>query len=441
MGEDRGHKDVELRSEELHEVMGKTPPWILRWGIFVLFLIVLVILIGSAFFKYPDVIVADMTLTGRFPAAQIVSRASGKMSLLYVTDGQGVKKNMKLAVIENPASTDDVLFLEQLLEQHKNNPDSVLSIISSKSEDNKDLSLGDIQSVYTSFLNSLNEYDNYYSLNYYTKKIENISRQIEKYRVYYTNQQRQQKVMEQQYLLAKQQYSRDSVLFLQGVISSSDYDNATSSFLQIRYSLESGYSSLENLLIQIGEMENNLLDMELQQSEKFSVLMHNYHTATEQLINAINSWTLNYCLTTPIEGKVTFTRYWNENQFIQAGENVFTIVPDEDADEELIGKALLPIARSGKVKVGQRVIVRFANFPDQEFGIVDGLVNSISLVPLENNYLVEITLPNGLKTNYKKTLPVTHEMKATAEIVTENLSLLERFLMPVKKIFKEGYSD
>ena len=69
---------------------------------------------------------------------------------------------------------------------------------------------------------------------------------------------------------------------------------------------------------------------------------------------------------------------------------------------------------------------------------MEGIVNSISLVPTDNNYLVEITLPNGLKTNYKKTLPVTHEMKATAEIVTENLSLLERFLMPVKKIFKEG---
>ena len=165
--------------------------------------------------------------------------------------------------------------------------------------------------------------------------------------------------------------------------------------------------------------------------------MHNYYTSSEQLSNAISSWELNYCLTSPIVGKVTFTKYWNENQFVQTGENVFTIVPNEE--DELVGKALLPITRSGKVKTGQKVIIRFVNYPDQEFGIVEGIVNSISLVPTNNNYLVEITLPNGLKTNYKKTLTVTHEMKATAEIVTENLSLLERFLMPIKKILKESF--
>ena len=434
MEENKEHKEIELRSEELHEVMGRIPPWILRQGISVLFIIIIVILIGSYFFKYPDVIQAEMTLTGRYPVAQVVSRASGKISILFTTDGQIVEKNTKLAVIENPASTEDIFFLKILLEQHKSNPDSILSNI----KNNKELSLGDVQSFYATFLNSLNEYDNYYSLNYFSKKIENTQKQINKYRAYYENQQRQQKVVEKQHILAEQQYARDSVLYKQGVISSSDYDNATASLLQNRYSLESGYASLENLLIQIGEMENNLLDMELQQSEKISVLMLNYHTATEQLANAISSWELNYCLTTPIDGKVTFTKYWNENQFIQAGENAFTIVPNED--DELLGKALLPIVRSGKVEKGQRVIIRFVNYPDQEFGIVDGVVNSISLVPTDNNYLVEITLPNGLKTNYQKTLPLTHEMKATAEIVTENLSLLERFLMPVKKILKEGYN-
>ena len=232
------------------------------------------------------------------------------------------------------------------------------------------------------------------------------------------------------------QYNRDSSLYSHGVISPSEHDNAISANLQSRYSLESDYASLESQLIQIGEMETNLLDMELQQAEKESILMHSYHTATEQLFNAINSWELNYCLITPIDGKITFIKYWNENQFIIGGESVFTIVPEEN--KELIGKALLPIVRSGKVEAGQKVIIRFVNYPDQEFGIVDGIVSSISLVPLEDNYQVDISLPKGLTTNYGKTLPVTYEMKASAEIVTENISLLERFFMPLKKIFKEG---
>ena len=114
MEETKEHKEIEIRSEELHEVMGKIPPWILRQGITVLFVIIIVILIGSYFFRYPDVVPAEMTLTGRYPVAQIVSRASGKISQLYISDGQNVEKNTKLAVIENPASTEDMIFLKPL---------------------------------------------------------------------------------------------------------------------------------------------------------------------------------------------------------------------------------------------------------------------------------------------------------------------------------------
>lgn len=437
---EKTHKDIELRSEEVQEVMGKIPPWILRQGITILFIIVLVLLIGSWFFKYPDVITADMTLTGRYPVAQIVSRSSGKISELYVNDGQDINENMPLAIIENPATTTDVLFLKQLIQKQAQNPDSILHSIKydvkDKVNESSELSLGEIQSSYTSFLTSLHEYENHYSLNYYAKKIAATKEQINKYRTYYKNQQRQQQVVEEQYQLAAQQYNRDSTLHTRGVLSPSEHETAKATFLQNRYTLESGYASLENLLIQIGEMETNLLDMELQQAEKESVLIQNYQTNLEQLINAINSWELNYCLISPIAGTITFTKYWNENQFIQVGENVFTIVPSEK--DELIGKASLPIQRSGKVKTGQRVIIRFANFPDQEFGIVNGAVNTISLVPMENNYQVDIALPNGLTTNYKKVLPVTYEMKATAEIVTEDISLLERLFMPIRKILKEG---
>jgi HlyD family secretion protein len=458
---------MELRSDELHEVMGRVPPWILRRGIRLLLCIVTVIFIGSAFFKYPDVIVAEMTLTGRLPVAPLVARASGKLSALYVVDGQDVAADSVLAVIENAARTEDVLWLKgwmggmeasQKFSPNLNKVPNLVKVPSSRHCESSEaissnatidcfvprndgaatgLALGEIQSVYGSFLNVLNEYNNYYSLNYYGKKIENTRSQVEKYRQYYACQQRQQSIVVQQHIIASQQMERDSMLFAWEIITSTEYDNARMSFLQSRYSLESSYASLENLQIQIGEMENNLLDMELQKAEKESVLANSLHTVAEQLQNALNAWQLTYCLTAPIDGKVTFTKIWHENQFVQSGEAVFTIVPAES--EELLGKALLPIARSGKVEVGQRVIVRFANYLDEEYGIVNGLVSSISMVPTsEDNFLVEIALPDGLITNYGKTLPVTFEMKASAEIVTQDVSLLERFVMPLRKIFAEG---
>ena len=431
------NKLPELRSEEVQEVMGDIPSWILRWGITVLFLVVATLVIGSCFFKYPDVIVSEMTLTGRFPVAPIVARASGKISKLYVKDGQTVDYNAPLAVIENPASTDDVFFLKSMVSRYINMPDSFLIHYHGRNRGNAELALGEIQSTYSSFLNNLHEYENYYSFNYYPKKIAATREQIAKYHSYYQNQKRQQEVLEAQFGLAAQQYSRDSLLFSREVISPSEFETARSVFLQSRYTLENGYMSLENLQIQIGELDVNLLDMELQRAERENLLLQNFRINAEQLMNAINSWELTYCLSSPIEGKVTFTKYWNENQFVSVGDNVFTVVPD--AGDELLGKALLPIQRSGKVKTGQRVIIRFLNFPDQEFGVVNGRVQSVSLVPAENNYLIEIALPDGLTTNYRKTLPVTYEMKASAEIVTEDLRLIERFFLPVKRVLTEGF--
>lgn len=427
------HKEVELRSEEVQEIMGQLPAWIIRWGITILFIVVLALVIGSCFFKYPDVIQANMTLTSYHPAAQVVARTAGKINTLYVADQQEVKEGTRLAVIENPASTEDVFYLQERLAKGMNNPDSALALFFPV----KELSLGSIQSAYAAFLRGLHDYENYKKLDYYPQKIASVNDQIAKYKNYYENLLKQSQLVKSQYEIAGKQYGRDSLLYVRKVISASEFETSKSTFLQSRYSLEGQNASLNNLKIQIGQMEENLLDLQLQQVEKESVLLQDYRTNAEQLNNEINSWTLNYLLVSPVAGKITFNKYWTENQNVTAGESIFTIVPEEK--ETLIGKALLPVARSGKVKAGQRVIIRFTNYPDQEFGVVNGVVSSISLVPMEDNYMVEIGLPNGLVTNYHKTLPVSQEMQAVADIVTEDLRLIERFFMPLKKIFKEGF--
>ena len=155
---------------------------------------------------------------------------------------------------------------------------------------------------------------------------------------------------------------------------------------------------------------------------------------------------MNYVLPAPIDGNVSFASYWAENQNVTAGQEIFTVIPAERG--EIIGKAFLPIARSGKVKKGQKVNIRFQNFPENEFGIVRGVVDNISQVPVEavnsmtgireSSYVVSICLPDGLKTNYKKELPFQPQMQAQADIITEDLSVLERFFLPLKKIWKEG---
>lgn len=432
---EKENKEIEIRSEEVQEVMGQIPSWIVRWGITLLFAVVLALVIGSCFFRYPDVIVTEMTLTGQQPVSPIVARTSGKITQFCVADGEIVQPGQLLAIIENPATSDAVFQLKEVVNGNLYSPDSILS----HNPFTQLEKLGDIQSSYITFLNSLHEYRNYIELDYYPQKKNFTQGQISKYRDYHQNMLRQYKVTQSQHGIACQQYSRDSALFARGVLSPAEFEASQTTHLQSQYTLEGASATLENLAIQIGQYEETLLDLELQQREKESQLKQSYRAAVEQLIHAISSWELSYCLSSPIEGKATFTTYWNENQHVNSGDVVFSIVPDGEGT--LIGKSLLPIDRSGKVKTGQRVIVRFTNFPDQEFGIVNGELASISLVPNENNYMAEIRFPHGLKTNYGLLLPLSHEMKASAEIVTAELRLIQRFFMPIKKELKEGFAQ
>ncbi len=428
-------KDIELRSEEVQEVMGHMPSWILRWGITLFFVIILTLLIGSFFFRYPDTITATMTLTSDNPAVQIIARANGRLTSLYIEDKQKVGSGDYLAVIENTAVTEDILQLRNTLIPIVNEPDTALLLFNVERE----LKLGNAQSLYTNFLRSLYDFKNYKVLNYYPQKINSLRKQIGKYEVYHRNLIGQLQIQQEQYEIGKKQYDRDSILFEEGILAAADLEVTRTQLLQKRTVYEQLKASIDNLQIQIGDLEADILDYELQQAEKEKVLYQNYSIAAEQLLNEINNWELNYVLKASVSGIVSFTQIRYVNQYVTANEIVFNIVPGEK--EQLIGKAMLPAQRSGKVKVGQRVIIRFTSYPDQEFGIVKGQVSSISLVPNQNNYMIEILLPDGLHTNYKKELPFSPEMEAQADIITDDLRLIERFFMPLKKIFKEGFES
>jgi len=419
---------VELRSEEFQEILGAVPPWILRWGITVLTIVVIILLIGSAIIKYPDTISSSMTLTGTTPASGIVSRTSGRLQKLYVSDNQQVESGHYLAVIENPTETKDILFLKNYLSSFDNNADCVLPP--------QKMKLGNLQSLFESFFATLFEYAEFNRLQYYPQKKDMTEERIVQYEKQYKTLQNQLKITEEQFMIAQKQYRRDSLLHVRGVISDMDLEATKNMFLQSLASLENMHSNLGNMQIQIGQLKESLLDTKEQGTEKLNNLQTQLQSLASQLKIGIEDWELSYVLQAPFNGRVTFSNYWVENQNIVAGETVFNIVPDENGI--LIGKALLPVSRSGKVKIGQKVNIRFENFPDNEFGIVKGIVKNISLVPSGNKdingYVVEIGLPQGLMTTYKKELPYMPNMQAQADIVTEDLSLLERFFMPLKKV-------
>ena len=144
----------------------------------------------------------------------------------------------------------------------------------------------------------------------------------------------------------------------------------------------------------------------------------------------INLWENTYLLISPIEGIVSFTKFWSANQSVMKDEPVVSIVPVETGN--FLGRIYLKMDRSGKVKTKQNVNIKLSSYPYLESGMVRGIVKSKSLVPSGDAYVIEVELPQGLTTLYGTKLEFTQNMQGTAEIITENIRLLQKIVNPFR---------
>ncbi|MDR1056007.1 MAG: HlyD family secretion protein, partial [Prevotellaceae bacterium] len=159
-------------------------------------------------------------------------------------------------------------------------------------------------------------------------------------------------------------------------------------------------------------------------------------TGYDALLAAIESWKQQYLLRSGSPGIVTFGKFWSRNQQINAGDRVFGIVSENRGD--IIGKLQLASEGAGKVKTGQRVHIKVDGYPYMEYGMLEAKVQSISLVPDEKLYSVQLSLPKGMTTFYGKTIDFTGELSGTAEIATDEMSLFQRLMSPLKYFFKKN---
>lgn len=155
----------------------------------------------------------------------------------------------------------------------------------------------------------------------------------------------------------------------------------------------------------------------------------------------IHTWKKQYLQIAPIDGQMEYLGFWRENYFVQSGQELFSILPNQN---EVIGEVIVPSYGIGKVKVGQTANVKVNNYPYMEYGLIKGKVSSISRLsnkmkqssPGTTNesyvYRVLIAFPNGMETNFGKTLDLDFESQGTAEIITKPKRLIERLFDNLK---------
>jgi len=424
-------EQLESRSEEVQEIMGFIPNWLIRWGITVIFMTILTLLIGSWFFSYPEILTSSIVVTTKNPPASIIAKSSGKFENIFIKNGDKVKTGELLAIIENPCEYKNFIELKDLLKtiNVKNNLNiQELENLNIK----KSLKLGELQNHYELFIKAQQDYVYFIKNTLFRDQLNSLKNQLEKSKLLLTQSTDQRTIQKKELELFKIKYARSKKLISEGIISKEESDSSKGIFLQKEFSYSNAETKITNLEIQIEGIKRDIVNLKNKFEQDKKQLNLNLIKVYKTLAGEISSWEQRYVLKSSIDGIIVFTKYWNINQNVKTGDKVLSIIPQ--LKEKLIGRVLLPISGSGKVKVGQKVNIKFDSYPFMEYGMVRGVIIHRSRIPSEEKYILEVEFPEGLLTNYRKELNFDQEMKGIAEIITEDISLLERLFSNLRSI-------
>jgi multidrug resistance efflux pump len=422
---------IELRSEEVQEILTKVPNWMIRWGNTLFLVLIGMLLLLSWFVKYPDIINANAIITTEIPPQKEYARTTGKIDTLFVKDIQNVLENQPLAIIENTANFTDVFFLKSIIDTIKVQKKSFIFPI----DQLPILFLGDIEASFSLFENNYIKYILNKELNPFSNEAiaNKITSSELKRRL---NNLQSQKALNQRELQFKQKdLERNKSLFDKGVISEKEYETKQLEYLQAERNYKNIIAAISQLRESISNSNKTSKGTEISRIREEVTLLKNVIQSFNLVKKSIKDWEMQYVLSSKINGEVSFLNYWSQNQTVNNGDLVFTIIPSKNSS--FIAKLKTPAQNLGKVKIGQIVNIKLQNYPDYEFGILKGKVNSISEISnKEGFYTIDVSLPKKLITSYNKEIVFKQEMRGTAEIITEDLRLIERLFYQFNKIIK-----
>ncbi|MEX2351106.1 MAG: biotin/lipoyl-binding protein, partial [Balneolaceae bacterium] len=108
--------ELDVRSEEVQEIIGRPPHWLVRWGITVFFGVLGLVFLSAAVIKYPEVIQTPLRLTAVNAPQSLESRLNGKLVRITVENNSDVKEGDVLAWLESTARHQEVLSLSETVD-------------------------------------------------------------------------------------------------------------------------------------------------------------------------------------------------------------------------------------------------------------------------------------------------------------------------------------
>jgi HlyD family secretion protein len=250
---------------------------------------------------------------------------------------------------------------------------------------------------------------------------------------------------------------RHQTLWNQGAISKSQLEEIKSKFIEQQKLLEQAQSGVERNRIELekqhdasqrinraGELaviesQRQLKEVQSQIAEANSEMLQ-----TQQQIQSAQFQLQQQTLRAPVNGTVFQFSVTNAGTVLREGQTITNIAPQ---GAPLILRAQMPTSqKSGFLREGMPVKLKFDSYPFQDYGIVPGHVKTISPDSKEiqteqgktQGFEIEVALDRTYIESQGDRHNLTPGQTATAEVVIRQRRVIDFILDPFKKLQKGG---
>ncbi|MBR4790462.1 MAG: HlyD family efflux transporter periplasmic adaptor subunit [Treponema sp.] len=134
----------------------------------------------------------------------------------------------------------------------------------------------------------------------------------------------------------------------------------------------------------------------------------------------------------PIDGIIQEISVFNTGDWIQAGQNIFNIIPYETSSPKI--EIIIPARQAGKIEEGMKVKIRFPSLPYHEFGGTEGTIITIDpdVTKTQNGeafFIIRTNIEKTILSDKKgKSYPLKVGLEADARIVLSRKTILNYIL-------------
>ena len=417
--------NIEVLNEEIQEILGTPPGWILRFGTLI-FLIVIVILIWLSYWiQYPDVVVSEIIVSFNDPPSKLISPKSGYLNKLHAVHNQKVKKGQLLISYNSEANYQDVLSLyEKLLQVKQTNQSSILSLSFSEN-----YSIGELQKYLFQFLDKQNQY----SLR--VKGISEVTNKSDKQKqisslengIEYSTNLRDNLAV--QIENTQIQLKNEEAMVKMDKLSQSELNKTRDKLTVLSSNLNATEAEIKDKQFKISNLRSDLVNLSVSSEKGREVALSEMNAAFVQFKSNVSQWISSHLIISPTDGMVQVTnKFLKSGQYVNKDEPLLIIIPPQS--NKMKGIMNVPFNESGNIKRNQLVLVRLNSYPSSKFGIIQGKVASSSSIALEEDEKlvspVTVYFENGLVTTTGYKVSTKKELSGMARIITQNKRFIQR---------------